>query len=195
MKPEDVEEALKELHYPGLVATDWRGEDWFNFDWIANEIAQRHGISRGVAERTLRELCASGDVRSIKANGQDEKPDEPEIIRPSEWVKDQVDLTVGEEIWIFVSAGDIQYWLHKQAEASGRPSKELVPPIGRTSRKQRLARESVGCLWPQGAPQELTNPQIEKQVDDWITVHCKKNNIPKPEIGRDTILRAAGRRQ
>jgi hypothetical protein len=194
MKPEDVEKALKELHYPGLVAIDWRGEDWFNFDWIANEIAEQQGISRGVAERTLRELCATGDVRSIKANGQDEKPDDPEIIRPSEWVRDQVDLTVGDEIWIFVSAGDIQYWLHKQAEASGRPAKELVPPIGRTSRKQRLARTAVSHLWPQGPP-ELTNPQIEKQVDEWITVHCKKNNIPKLEIGRDTILRAAGRRQ
>jgi hypothetical protein len=202
MKPEEeevldhaVEKALKELHYPGFVTTDWRGEDWFNFHWIANEIAEQQGISRGVAERTLRELCATGDVRSIKANGQDEKPDEPEIIRPREWVEDQVDLTVGEEIWVFVSAGDIQYWLHKQAEASGRPSKELVPPIGRTSRKLRLARIAVKHLWPEGPPEELTNPQIEKQVDEWITVYCKKNNQPKPDIGRDTVLRAAGRRR
>jgi hypothetical protein len=188
-----VEKALKALHYPSLVATEWRGEDWFNFEWIANEIVEQQGISRGVAERTLRELCATGDVRSIR--GQDQEPEDCEIIRPSEWVKDQVDLTVGEEIWVFVNAGDIKYWLHKQAEASGRPAKELVPPIGRASRKLGLARTAVKHLWPQGSPEALTNPQIEKQVDEWITGYCKKNNQPKPDIGRDTILRAAGRRQ
>jgi len=65
----------------------------------------------------------------------------------------------------------------------------------RTSRKLGLARTAVKHLWPQEPPEELTNPQIEKQVDEWITGYCKKNNQPKPEIGRDTILRAAGRRQ
>jgi hypothetical protein len=98
MKPEEekevldhaVEKALKD-HYPSLVATEWGGEDWFNFDWIANEIVEQQGVSRGVAERTLRELCATGDVRSIKS--QDQEPEDCEIIRPSEWVKDQVDLT------------------------------------------------------------------------------------------------------
>ena len=58
-----------------------------------------------------------------------------------------------------------------------------------------MARTAIKHLWPEGLPEALTNPQIEKQVDEWITGYCKKNNVPKPDIGRDTILRAAGRRQ
>jgi hypothetical protein len=207
------------------IPLEWRDEQWCNFYVMADEIRRCESVSRGVAERTLRELCATGDVRSIKFNGDDameEYPSDVELIRPSEWVKDQVDLAVGEEIWVYVSEADAEYWLDKQAQVAGRPpmkhkftiqeykeyleekalkqtaqepSSAPIPATGRTSRKQALARTAIKHLWPQGPPQELTNPQIEKQVDQWISVHCHKNNIPKPDIGRDTILRAAGRRQ
>jgi hypothetical protein len=75
-----LEKARKALDYPGLLATEWRGEDWFNFDWIADEIVKQQEVSRGVAERTLRELCATGDVRSIRCDAISEEPEEPEII-------------------------------------------------------------------------------------------------------------------
>jgi hypothetical protein len=201
--------------YSDGIPLNWRDEQWCNFYAMANEIRRCESVSRGVAERTLRELCATGDVRSIKFNGEESMMDYPsdvELIRPSEWVKDQVDLAVVEEIWVFVSEADAEYWLDQQAQAAGRPPmkhkrsyftpqeyKEAqaapIPAIGRTSRKLALARTAIKHLWPQGPPQELTNPQIETQVDQWITNHCKKNNIPKPDIGRDTILRAADRRQ
>jgi hypothetical protein len=73
------------------------------------------------------------------------------------------------------------------------PSPMMVK--ARTARKLGLARTAAKHLWPEGLPEALTNPQIEKQVDEWITGYCKKNNQPKPEIGRDTVLRAAGRRK
>lgn len=181
----------------------WRGERWFNFDWIADVITEREGVSRGVAERTLRELCATGDVRSIRYHTITDEEQEPERIRPNEWVKDQVDLEDKICILIFVSAGDLQYWLDKQATEAGRPLKELTlrgwfdeleqePKAGPASVETRAA---VFGLWPQKPPEALANPQIEKQVGEWITAYCKKNNITKPEIGRDTVLRAAGRRQ
>jgi hypothetical protein len=123
----------------------------------------------------------------------------------------------------FVSCGDVQYWLDKQALAAGRPIKKIwqnrslqelfaeveqeqaasteptsqpTKPLAkaRASRKLGLARTAVKHLWPEGLPEALTNPQIEKQVDEWITGYCNKNNLLKPDISRDTILRAAGRR-
>jgi hypothetical protein len=88
----------------------------------------------------------------------------------------------------------------QEQAASTEPTSQPTEPRlvkARASRKQALARTAVKHLWPQEQkpPQELTNLQVEKQVDEWITGYCKKSNQPKPEIGRDTILRAAGRRQ
>jgi hypothetical protein len=218
MKPKDIRATVEgaiadltsgeedELHPSGLFMS-WRGEGWGNFSWVTSEIAERESLSLGVAERTLRELCATGDVRSIRYYAMPDEEREPETIRPSEWVKDQVDLVADIWTWIFVSADDVQYWLDDLAKAAGRPVKKLslrdepteptspTSATARTARKVGLARTAIRDLWPELVPEALTNPQIEKQVDDWITAYCKKNNQPKPEIGRDTILRAAGRRQ
>ena len=228
MKPKAEDTEWEEEEEVDPFPIPWRGDKWFNFYWIADVIVEREGVSRGVAERTLRELCATGDVRSVRCDAIEPEAIEPEIIRPSEWVKDQVDLA-DDGLATFVSAGDVQYWLDKQALAAGRPKEKFhqeyrsledlfaaaeqeqaasTEPVSaspteptlvkaRTSRKLGLARTAVKHLWPQEQkpPEALTNPQIEKQVDDWITGYCRKNNIPKPDIGRDTILRAAGRRQ
>ena len=201
------------------VAMSWRDDGWFNFYWVARVIEERERVSKGVAERTLRELCATGDVRSIRYHATTDEEREPEIIRPSEWVEDQVDLATEVWIWIFVSASDLQYWLDNQAVTEGQPLKKLglaewfkerdwfvdgpeykeaAKPASekiRAGRKLGLARTAISQLWPEGPPEALTNPQLEERVDEWITAYCKKNNIPKHDIGRDTILRAAGRRQ
>ena len=129
MKPkaEDTEWIEEEEEEPvdtsGLPIS-WRDDNWFNFYWIANVIMEREGVSRGVAERTLRELCATGDVRSVRCDAIEPEAEEPEIIRPSEWKKDQVDL-VDDRLEIFVSCSDVQYWLDKQALAAGRPLKKF----------------------------------------------------------------------
>jgi hypothetical protein len=186
----------------------WEDETWFNFYWTAREIVKLEGVSLGVAQRTLRELCATGDVRSIKSS-VDEQPLESEIIKPSEWVKDQVDLAEGIFTWIFVSREDVQCWLDNQAKAAGRPIREIwinwtkeaqrqsaseepteptsVVPVtsvkARTSRKLGLARTAIKDLWSGQPPEALTNPQIEKQVDDWITAYCKKTNQARDRPG------------
>jgi hypothetical protein len=214
---------LERLEEQGLntshIAMSWRDDGWFNFYWVARVIEEREGVSKGVAERTLRELCATGDVRSIRYHATTDEEREPEIIRPSEWVKDQVDLATEVWIWIFVSASDVQYWLDNQAVTEEQPLKKLslrewfkdrdwfvegpvykeaAEPASekiRAGRKLGLARTAISQLWPEGPPEALANPQIEKRVGEWITAYCKKNNISKPDIGRDTVLRAAGRRQ
>jgi len=214
---------LERLEKQGIstsgVAMSWRDDGWFNFYWVARVIEERERVSKGVAERTLRELCATGDVRSIRYHAITGEEREPEIIRPSEWVKDQVDLTSDVWIWIFVSASDVQYWLDNQAVTEGQPLKKLglaewfkwrdwyvdgpvykeaaepAPEKIRAGRKLGLAHTAISQLWPEGLPEAVANPQIEKQVGEWVAAYCKKINIPKPDIGRDTILRAAGRRQ
>src|SRR5262245_28607640 len=120
MKPEGEDEWVEEeeIDASGLPM-EWRDDYWFNFYWIAEIIQEREGVSRGLAERILRELCATGDVRSIRCDAIEPGALEPEIIRPSEWVKDQVDLA--DDFEIFVSCGDVQYWLDKQTLAAGRP--------------------------------------------------------------------------
>jgi hypothetical protein len=228
MTSEEEEKRIRMLEHPDLlrmlvekgfvapssISLNWRDEEWCNFYVMAEEIQRCEGVSRGVAERTLRELCATGDVRSIKFNGENamnEYPSDAELIRPSEWVKDQVDLAVGDEIWVFVSEADAEYWLDKQAQAAGRPplkhkhtirewveasasgdkqtaqepSSAPIPATSRISRKQAMARTAISHLWQGRPPEELTNPQVEQQVGQWVKVHCKKNNLPEPDIGRE----------
>ena len=106
MKPKAEDTEWEEEEEVDPFPIPWRGDKWFNFYWIADVIVEREGVSRGVAERTLRELCATGDVRSIRCDAISSEPEEPEIIRPSEWVKDQVDLA-DDGLATFVSAGDV----------------------------------------------------------------------------------------
>src|SRR6516164_7212043 len=158
MKPkaEDTEVGNAEWVEEGLNSIPWRNDRWFNFYWMADVIVEREGVSRGVAERTLRALCATGDVRSVRCDPISPTAEEPEIIRPSEWVKDQVDLA--DDGWaIFVSSGDVQYWLDKQALAAGRPinayallgtSRQLV--VGPDTATGLISALTVGAVATQG---------------------------------------------
>jgi len=65
--------------------------DWVFFYTAANVLAEFLGISGGMAQRRLRELCASGDVRSKQGVNTDDRGWRDEIIKPSEWV-DQLDI-------------------------------------------------------------------------------------------------------
>jgi len=91
MKPkvEDTEWVEDTWVEEGLNSIPWRNDRWFNFYWMADVIVEREGVSRGVAERTLRELRATGDVRSVRCDAISPEAQEPEIIRPSEWVNRQ----------------------------------------------------------------------------------------------------------
>jgi hypothetical protein len=95
MKPEVEEWDEEEEIDTSGVAMPWRDDHWFNFYWIAEKIQEREGVSRGVAERTLRELCATGDVRSVRCDASSEDFEEvvePEIVRPSDGLRTKLIL-------------------------------------------------------------------------------------------------------
>jgi hypothetical protein len=90
----------------------WRGEEWISFGWGTTTIKDQLGVSLGAAQRTLRELCGSGDVRAIRedmlGNPGEERPDDPELIRPSEWLKDQIDFENNPlEIVVLLNSDDL----------------------------------------------------------------------------------------
>ena len=117
--------------------------EWFFFHTAANVIAERLGVSGGVAEKMLRELCASGDIRSKQAVNTDDRGWRDEILKPSEWSKDQMDIEWlrrddvlsevrpvdpddpeygvvaivedGGPIGVLLNGDDFRYWLNKQS--------------------------------------------------------------------------------
>jgi hypothetical protein len=161
-------------------------DGWAYFSLGAELIRNMLGMSLGFAETKLRELCASGNIRSMKYDDyddtDDENPPEPEIIKPSEWVHNQIDLSLPWHVTLTVNIEDLEYWLKDRVAVKPEPTEP------RTSHKRDQARQAVEALWPNGVPNELVNKQIEQKVAEWL----KAKGLP--EISRDTILRSAGRK-
>jgi hypothetical protein len=117
------------------ISLPWSGEEWVSFRYATSEIKRRHELSLGAAQRTLRELCADGDIRSIRYQFQDDGglPEDIQPIKPNEWLKDQIDFEADDDSdfeeftgrCIDVSEDDLQHWLDKQAKAAGRPIERL----------------------------------------------------------------------
>ena len=85
--------------------TTWNDDEWVVFSLAAKAVSVTLGWSIGVAERTLRELCAKGDIRSIRATlGHDE--DDPEVIKPSQWLHSEVDLEGPTVHYVSISVDD-----------------------------------------------------------------------------------------
>jgi hypothetical protein len=95
---------------------EWIDEEWLIFAAADRQIAAELEMSRGVSKRTLRELCTTGDVRSIVTRHTDphEYPVSIEHIKPSEWVDHELDLECNWLTYIMVSVNDLEYWLGKQ---------------------------------------------------------------------------------
>jgi hypothetical protein len=103
------------------------GDDWIDFNVAAWKIEKRLSVSVGVSEKMLRDLCASGEVRSIRVeyiylDDVDRFAREEGIfIRPSEWQTGEVDYeglqVVGEGLHIEVSQDDLEWWLEQRGEA------------------------------------------------------------------------------
>src|SRR5215471_18047061 len=97
-------------------------EEWLVFSLAAEEMSKRCDMSVGVALRMLREACAQGDVRSLGQQWlvkgtqiiEDEQP--PELIKPSEWLHEEIDLRTedGYEYIVSVNKDDFRYWLDRQ---------------------------------------------------------------------------------
>jgi hypothetical protein len=220
---EEKEEKEQEQEWEGeqpyyLTHWPWQGEGWLLFYVAVDEIENKLDVSRGLAERSLRELCGKGDVRSVRFEDTEfeEDADEPEVIRPSEWFGKELDLEVKWPQGIAVSQDDVGYWIDKQPNKRTQPKptrpqtlhdliaqqvqpdpqiKEQDPPIkGRVSRKRSLVSKAISTLWEGGIPGTVSNPVLIQHVGNWLTDYCKRENSPKPEISPDTILRAAGRK-
>jgi hypothetical protein len=180
----------QEHHWPydEPLSWNWHDDEWIAFDYASYQIHRHLDLSIGRAQQTLRELCASGDVRAIQYEFDEvnERNGEPYHVRPSAWLKGEIDLQEGRRVE--VSEYDVRHWLDKQ-----KPTEEPARAEGRTSKKRELACQAIEALWPEGIP-EIPNGEIEKQVGNWITSYCKQNNTRRLEISPDTILRAAGRK-
>jgi hypothetical protein len=170
-------------------------DDWLNFHYAVMEIKAKLGVSIGKAQSILRQLCGSGEVRSQKQPYTTTVLDEfqgggpPQKIEPCEWREREIDLMTDDDgcrYIVDVRKGDFGYWLDQQKPA--KPKTKATPKLD-------LAKLAIQALWPHGIPKELMHKQIEAPMADWITVHCKRNNLPRPNISRDTLLRAAGRKK
>ena len=168
-------------------------DDQLAFLFGAQRIERSLGMTPGAAETKLRELCASGEVRSwrepysmLKGEPQGEGPSE--IIELSEWRQRAIDRMTdsdGCKYFVSVSKIDLLGWLKKQ-------SRKAAPSHKRE--KRDLAKQAISDLWPNGIPKHIPSNQIAKEVGDWIKAYCKRENISKLDISPDTILRAAGRK-
>ena len=164
------------------------GDDWIAFSEAAREIEERLNVSVGHSQVTLRNLCANGEVRSVRIKydidpyDPDATPVEVKMVRPSEWRTTEVDL----DDVIEVSESDLEYWLRQQgAPPAAVIERQLMP---RPQWKQVLARKAIAELWPNDIPEDLVNAQIEQRV-------CERlKRMGAPPISRDTILRTAGRK-
>ena len=105
-------------------------DDWLDFHYAANEIKAKLGVSLGKAQAMLRQVCATGEVRSqkqpyITVGHEAEGQGPPERIEPSEWREHEIDLmTTYDGCWymVNVSKSDFGYWLdqHKPKPEQGR---------------------------------------------------------------------------
>ena len=154
------------------------GDDWIAFGEAAWRIEERLNVSVGHSQVTLRNLCASGEVRSVRikfdidpSDDPDATPVEVKMVRPSEWR---------------TTEGDLEYWLRQQ----GAPPPDVIERqlMPRPQWKQVLARKAIAELWPNDIPEDLVNGQIEQRVGERL------KRMGPPPISRDIILRAAGRK-
>jgi len=165
-------------------------EDWLTFFEAAREIKRGLRMSPGAAQAKLRELCASGSVRSKKepysfVAGQPEGEGPPVLIEPSEWRQREIDVMTdsdGCKYLVDVSKIDLEHWLNSAIKSN------VQKITKRGSRKLELGKQAIKHLWPDGVPDDLLNKQIQKLVSAYL------KQRGSPDISSDTILRAAGRK-
>lgn len=134
------------------------GEEWIDFYKASETLCERLSLSRGEAERTLRGLCAGGTVRTLRAvyEVDGSAPVEPlEIIKPSEWLHDEVDLSADDQTTaIEVCEDDLNHWLAKQQP-------ERPKAVGKQPRIIRLLAQ----MWPNGVPDPADCPRKALKAD------------------------------
>jgi hypothetical protein len=170
-------------------------DDQLAFFFGAQQIERSLGMSPGASQAKLRELCRSGEVRSWREpysmlGGEPQGEGPSKRIEPSEWRQREIDLMTnsdGCKYFVDVSTTDLLAWL------KGKQDRKASTPSHKRD-KRNLAEQAINHLWSNGIPKDLPHSQIVKAVGDWITAYCKRQNITKLPISRETILRAAGRK-
>jgi hypothetical protein len=130
-------------------------EDWLSFYEAVRQFERSLGMSTGAAQAKLRELCASGTVRSQKEpyllvarQPQGEGP--PVYIEPSEWRQREIDVMTdsdGCKYWVDVSKIDLEYWLNQQLTQSTAGGKQ-----------PRIIRQ-LKEMFPAGVPNRADYPR------------------------------------
>jgi hypothetical protein len=174
---------------------------WITFYEAARDIHERIGGSLAEAQMKLRRACGGELIRTRKAP-YDEQHQLPfdfwTRVAPREWRKREVDYdgpnADGCKMVPMIHEDDFRQWLDKIIAA--------VPPlpggpVKRAKPKRELAKRVIADLFPQGVPtrEVPSDPDLCRQVQGRLPGYCKENNIPRPVISDDTILRAAGRKK
>ena len=162
---------------------------WITFYTAARHIHQRIGGSQAEAQMKLRRACGDGLIRTMKAPYENEHTQLPfdiwTRVAPREWREREVDYdgpdADGCKMVAMIHEDDFRQWLNNTI--AGAPS----PKKARSSRQVDLAREAINAACPDY--EHLSNPQIEKQVNDWLKAQGR------PPVKGDAILRATGRRR
>jgi hypothetical protein len=171
----DIDDEVERL--PGNIFL--LGSDWEPFFFGAQEIRAKLGVSYGVSDRMLRELCANGDVRSIIVGLIDGTGRPMHRIKPSEWratpemdMGDN-DLTMNEEEWVEVSMDDLEYWLDRQ-----KPEAEPKPKHKRDEAIAKRLKEGIvpGSSMPWKTWDDLIRKDIGAKATD---VGCSDVRIEK----------------
>ena len=118
--------------------------EWLTFYEAAIEVKRDLGVSRGEAEATLRQLCASGKIRSQKqpysiVNGEWHGEGPPEPIEPSEWRDREIDvMTDSDGCNYSVRVSKEDFWHQFQ------PKQEKKPVVGKQPRILKLLADKFG---------------------------------------------------
>jgi hypothetical protein len=156
-------------------------DDLLDFHYAVMGIRAKLGGSLGKAQSVLRQLCASGEVRSQKQPHNTSFRDEfiqwegpPEDIEPSEWREREIDLMTddnGCRYLVNVSKSDFRYWLDQQPTAAS--AKPRPKSIKREKIKAWLAKKFNNKTVPDDRfRNDLLNElrgcddRLLKQIDD-----------------------------
>jgi hypothetical protein len=142
------------------------GQQWISVDEAIELIKTSLATTLGHARKLLLDARASGEVRYANDDGLVKDP--------------RFDYAFRKD--------DLEGWLdrhHPQRHAQKNRAKV----------KFDRAKEAITAIWPNGPPDALVNDTICTQAIDWIKADCKEQKIPFVDIGRSTILRAAGRKE
>jgi hypothetical protein len=113
------------------------GEIWLDLERAVIELADKLAIPPNAAQVQLRKLCASGEIRAIGTDGNEQ----PKLIAPSLW-RDEHEPAI-----VSVSNIDFYNWLRRQ------PTQPTAG--GKQSRLVRLLAE----MFPAGVPNRADCPR------------------------------------